>query len=96
MTAAPDIFAEFAYALLTVEPGEELVVGPLSAAPDVRETWSVWFVKDGEPIYLDTIRPDQMGSAAELNVHLQELAPVGGEELSDEGAGPEPPAGAFQ
>ncbi|ADB63999.1 hypothetical protein Htur_5271 (plasmid) [Haloterrigena turkmenica DSM 5511] len=70
-------FVGFAHALLTQSEGAtEISDGPLHAVKE-DDVWSVWFLRDDDqPLYLDTVRPPLWPSAAELNAHLQQLAPL--------------------
>ena len=96
MTASPRDFVDLAHSLLADDDREELATGPLYASASARGTWTVWYVDGEQSIYLDTVRPELWASAAELNVHLQTLAPVDADGVANGEAGPEPPAGAFQ
>ncbi len=89
-------FANFAHGLVT-RAADELRNGPLYAERESEDdVWTVWVVRDnGQPIYVDTVRPGLWSSSAELNVHLQKLAPL--EATGDETeAGPSPSRNAFR
>ncbi|SDD79596.1 hypothetical protein [Natrinema hispanicum] len=87
-------FANFAHQLVT-HAADEIRNGPLYGERD-GDVWTVWLVRDDDrPLYLDTVRPGLWPSAAELNAHLQQLAPL--EASGDEtDGGPTPSRGAFQ
>lgn len=98
MTDAPAAqFVNFAHQLVAHRDDDVIRVGPLHAERE-GNVWTVWLLRDDErAIYLDTLRPTLWASAADLNTHLQQLAPLEpADDVDDSESGPTPPRNAFQ
>lgn len=92
----PQQFMQFAHQLLTAETGTTIEQGALVANPTSPDAWTISYVDGETPIYVDTVRPSRWGSAAELNIHLQSLAPIEVEEDAEASMELDEPTGAFQ